>query len=148
MAYHCKGFFESIPVGYSPRRLHNCALENHGYIPENYTMSRQYTSKYNHISCQSLMSKSFQQREKEREREKLFVRVSMAVRYAIKCSMTSHNTSTGLLGTFQASNIGERYTKKLFRSCSTILANLFFDESSPLIIAELPTDIRLITTIG
>ena len=37
----------------------------------------------------------------------LFVRVSTAVRYAIKCFVTSHDTSTGLLGTFQASSIGE-----------------------------------------
>ena len=40
---------------------------------------------------------------------KLFVRVPTAVQYSTKCCMTSHNTSTGLLGTFQASNIGEWY---------------------------------------
>ena len=37
----------------------------------------------------------------------LFVRVSTAVQYATKYSVTSHDTSTGLLGTFQALNIGE-----------------------------------------
>ena len=37
----------------------------------------------------------------------LFVRHPTAVRYATKCCATSHDTSTGLLGTIQASNIGE-----------------------------------------
>ena len=37
----------------------------------------------------------------------LFVRVPKAVLYAAKCCVTSHNTSNGLLGTFQALNIGE-----------------------------------------
>ena len=36
-----------------------------------------------------------------------FVCVPTAVLYATKCCVTSHDTSTGLLGTFQASNIGE-----------------------------------------
>ena len=35
-------------------------------------------------------------------------------------------TSTGLLGTFQASNIGERYTEILFGSSSIIPATLIF----------------------
>ena len=56
----------------------------------------------------------------------LFVWFPTAVRYANKCCVTSHDTSTGLLGTFQASNIGEWYTKKLFRSSSIILATLNF----------------------
>ena len=54
----------------------------------------------------------------------LFVWVPTAVLYATKCCVTSHGTSTGLLGTFQASNICEWYTKKLFRSSSIILATL------------------------
>ena len=37
----------------------------------------------------------------------LFVRVPTAVLYVTKCCVTSHDTSTGLLGTFQASTIGE-----------------------------------------
>ena len=37
----------------------------------------------------------------------LFVQVPTAVLYAAKCCVSSHDTSTGLLGTFQASNIGE-----------------------------------------
>ena len=48
--------------------------------------------------------------------------------------MTSHDASTGNLGIFQASNIGERYIKKLFRSSSIILATLIFGESSLLIL--------------
>ena len=36
----------------------------------------------------------------------LFVQVPTAVWYATKCCVTSHDTSDGLLGTFQASNIG------------------------------------------
>ena len=55
-----------------------------------------------------------------------FCRVSTAVQYTAKCFVTSCNTSTGLLGTFQASNIGEWHTKKLFRSSSIILATLIF----------------------
>ena len=45
----------------------------------------------------------------------LFVRVSTAVQYATKCCVTSHDTSTGFLGTFQALNIlvGEG-TRKIF----------------------------------
>ena len=38
---------------------------------------------------------------------KLSVRVSTAVWYIAKCGVTSHDASTGLLGTFQALNIGE-----------------------------------------
>ena len=56
----------------------------------------------------------------------LFVWVPTAVRYASKYCVASHDTSTCLLGTFQASNIGEWYTKKLFRSSSIILATLNF----------------------
>ena len=56
----------------------------------------------------------------------LFTRFPTAVRYANKCCVTSHDTSTGLLGTFQASNIGEWYTKTLFTSRSIILATLNF----------------------
>ena len=56
----------------------------------------------------------------------LFVRVPTAVHYSTKCCVTSHDTSPGLLGTFQASNIGEWYTKKLFRSSSIILPTLNF----------------------
>ena len=37
----------------------------------------------------------------------LFVRVSTAVRYATKGCVTSHGSSVSLLGTFQASTIGE-----------------------------------------
>ena len=37
----------------------------------------------------------------------LFVRFPMAVRYTNKCCVTSHDTSAGLLGTFQASNIDD-----------------------------------------
>ena len=39
--------------------------------------------------------------------QQLLVQVSTAVWYVTKCDVTSHNTSTGLLGTFQASNIGQ-----------------------------------------
>ena len=46
----------------------------------------------------------------------LFVRVPTAVRYATKCYVTSHDTSSGLLGTSQASNIGKWHTKKRFWS--------------------------------
>ena len=56
----------------------------------------------------------------------LFVRFPTAVLYANKFCVTSHDTSTGLLGTFQASNIGEWYTKKLFRKRSIILAIFHF----------------------
>ena len=50
-------------------------------------------------------------------------RVPTAVLYATKCCVTSHDPSAGLL--FQASNIGEWYTKKVFSS-SIILATLNF----------------------
>ena len=53
----------------------------------------------------------------------LFVRVSMAVQNSTKSGVMSHNSSTGLLGTFQAC---ERNTKKLFRSSSIILATLIY----------------------
>ena len=56
----------------------------------------------------------------------LFVRVPTAVLYATRCCVTSHDTSAGLFGIFQASNIGEWYTKKLFRSSSILLATLNF----------------------
>ena len=39
--------------------------------------------------------------------------------YATKCNVASHNTSNGLLGILQASNIGEQHTKTLFRSTSS-----------------------------
>ena len=58
----------------------------------------------------------------------LFVRVPTAVRYASKCCVTSHGTSTGLLGTFQASNIGEWYTKKLFSSSIIFATHNFWWE--------------------
>ena len=52
----------------------------------------------------------------------LFVWIFKVVLYVAKCGVTSHDTATGLLVTFQASNIGKRYTKKLFRStCSSII---------------------------
>ena len=54
------------------------------------------------------------------------VRVATAVLYATKCCVTPHDTSTGLLGTFHASNIGEWYTRKLFRSSFVVLATFNF----------------------
>ena len=66
------------------------------------------------------------------------VRVSTVVWYLAKSGVTSHDTSTGLCGTFQVSNIlvGEQCTKQLFestcKSSSIILATLIFGESSPL----------------
>ena len=62
----------------------------------------------------------------------LFVRVATAVQYSTKCCVMSRGTSTGLLGTFQASNIGEWYTKRLFRSISIILATLIIWWEFPL----------------
>ena len=57
----------------------------------------------------------------------LFVWFPTAVRYANKCCVTSHNTSTGLLGTFQASNIGEWYTKNFsWVALSYLIATLNF----------------------
>ena len=52
----------------------------------------------------------------------LSVRVSTAVCCTAKCGVTSHNTSICLLGTFQASNKGDQYTTKLFRSSSIIFS--------------------------
>ena len=55
-----------------------------------------------------------------------------AVRYANKCCVTSHATSTSLLGTFQASYIGEWYTKNFSGVALSYQPHLIFGESSPL----------------
>ena len=47
----------------------------------------------------------------------LFVRVPTAVQYSTKCCVTSHDTSTSLLGIFQASNIGKWYTTNFHAVC-------------------------------